>query len=182
MFIPNKDIDSIGNARQMAQVQFFESKMQNPFYDAKRTQKEVLRLMGIDNPDYYLTDPPEAQQAQPDPLMMGQLELGKAQLDLQKQISDAKDKIDTLKVLLDNELKQDKLEMDRVKLVNDIENADLDRQLQEINLRNTPDMGAVNGQQADNNPQQLNGDGGIPQGVNADERGNIPTGIPTPQG
>ena len=178
VFLPNKDIDAIGNARQMAQVQFFESKTQDPFYDGKRTRKEVLRLMGIDNPDYYLTDPPEAQQAQPDPLMMGQLELGKAQLELQKQISDAKDKIDTLKVLLDNEIKQDKLEIDRIKAISEIEDANLDRQLQEINLRNTPDMGAVNGQQDINN-QQPNGNGAIPNGVVADERGNVPTGIPT---
>lgn len=178
VFLPNKDIDSIGNARQMAQVQFFESKTQDPFYDAKRTRKEVLRLMGIDNPDYYLTDPPEAQQAQPDPLMTGQLELGKMQLELQKSIADNKNQIDTLKLLLDNEYKQDKLEIDRVKAISDIEDADLDRQLQEIDLRNTPDMGAVNGQ-TDNNNQQSNSDGGISDGAIADERGDIPTGIPT---
>jgi len=81
-------------------------------------------------------------------------------------------------VLLDNEIKQDKLEIDRIKAISEIEDANLDRQLQEINLRNTPDMGAVNGQQDINN-QQPNGNGAVPDGVVTNQRGNVPTGIPT---
>jgi len=179
VFLPNKDLDSIGNARQMAQVQFFESKTQDLYYDAKRTRKEVLRLMGIDNPDYYLTAPPEAQPAQPDPLMTGQLELGKMQLELQKLIADNKNQIDTLRLLLDNEYKQDKLEIDRVKAVSEIENDILDAQLQSIDLRNQPNMEQVDdrGQQDINNQQSDNQGTGL-DGVGTDERSTIPTGIP----
>lgn len=179
VFLPNKDIDSIGNARQMAQVQFFESKTQDPFYDAKRTRKEVLRLMGIDNPDYYLTDPPEAQPQQPDPIMTGQLELTKQQLEAQVKMQMDKAQQDLLKMMLDFENKADALELKRIELVSKIEDADLDRQLQAVDLYNQPQAttGVVNEQ--DNNTEQPNSDGGIPDRVIADERGNVPAGIPT---
>lgn len=179
VFLPNKDIDSIGNARQMAQVQFFESKTQDPFYDAKRTRKEVLRLMGIDNPDYYLTDPPEAQPQQPDPIMTGQLELAKQQLEAQVKMQMDKAQQDLLKMMLDFENKADALELKRIELVSKIEDADLDRQLQAVDLYNQPQAttGVVNEQ--DNNTEQPNSDGGIPDRVIADERGNVPAGIPT---
>jgi hypothetical protein len=132
-FVPNKDIEEIGNMKGMAKVQFLGGMLQDPFINPKRARQEMFREMGFDDPDYFVTDPPPPQQGEPDPLMMEQLKIAqqqvqlqgqKQQLDMQRdmqklQLEMQKLQADTQNKQAETAIKAEKNEIDRIQSTNE---------------------------------------------------------------
>lgn len=120
-FMPNKDIEDIGNVGNMAKVQFLGGMLQDPYTNPKRARQVMFEQMGFNDADYFIQDPPPPPPQEPDPVMMGQLQIAQKQLELQaqKQQSDFSEKMQKLQ--LEAQKQQDLNEQFRAKLQQEIE-------------------------------------------------------------
>ena len=125
-FVPNKDIEEIGNMKGMAKVQFLGGMLQDPFINPKRARQEMFREMGFEDPDYFIADPPPPQQPAPDPLVMEQVKIAQQQVQLQgqkQQLDMQKDmqklQLEFQKMQADTAIKAEKNEIERIQSENE---------------------------------------------------------------